>query len=152
MARHMGAGIKAWGISNTLGSKSGGAFARSVRMNPKNPKDQRMTAGFRADQVDEKTARVFYSLGDRHGITSAAERQEIIEKYLGEYAASLASRFRVTFGGIGEQQYITVTELPNPAVADTLMRAAEALVKLGDHHAAAHLLDWAEKDGNGEDW
>lgn len=151
MPRHVGSGIKAWGISNTLKSKSGGGFARSERTT-KDRKITRTTAGFRCDQADEKTVTVVHVLGDKHGFTSVAERVAEIDKYMGEYTAALSARFKVRRGGVGEQQYLTVTEYPNPAVAQTLFDAAERLKELGDSRAASLLLSWSKKATDGEDW
>lgn len=155
MARHLGAvGVKAWGVSNTLASKSGGGFARSARLNPKDRKNQKVSAGFRADQVDEGTVHLFYVLGDRHGMVKAADRLALIEKNLHGYMESLGDRFKVELCGEGEHQYVSVREYPNPAVADTLLKAVERLKKAGGSAASAAVLleSWAEKDTKGEGW
>lgn len=152
VARHQGSGLKAWGISNTLKSKSGGGFARSERINPKDPKNQKVTSGYRADQVDEKTVRLIYVLGDKHGITSAADRVSVIEEHLDSYTKAMAGRFKITRGGTGEHQYLTFQEYPNPVVAETLRAAAANFEERGDHAAATRLLAWAQMDEQGEDW
>lgn len=153
MTRHVGTvGVKAWGVSNTLASKSGGGFTRSARLNPQDRKNRKVSPGFRADQVDEGTVHLFYVLGDRHGIVSAADRLALIEKHLHDYMDALSGRFKVGLCGQGEQQYVSIQEYPNPAVASTLLKAADRLEKLGDHRTAALLTAWAEKDSNSADW
>lgn len=154
MGRHVGDGLKAWGVSNTLKSKTGGSFARSERIDPSNAKNQKVTSGFKTNQVDERTVSLTYVLGDKHGLTSAAERLAEIEKHLDAYTAALSSRFKIRRGGSGEQQYLIITELPNPVVAQTLREAAEKLKRLGGSAAtaAAALNDWAQKAAEGEDW
>lgn len=149
MARHIGAGITGYGISNTLRSLKN---ERSERINPKDRKDKRVTSGFSVKPGGEGEVTVSYVFGSKHGITNAADRVALVEAQLAKYHADLQDRFKVTLAGAGEQQYLVVTDLPDPAVADTLKTAADRLFKLGDKAASEKLLRWARLAEYGEEW
>lgn len=149
MPRQVGSGLKAWGISNTLRSLK---FDRSERINPKDRKDKRMSAGFRADQVDERTVSLKHDLGNKHGITTAKERNARVEEFLGLYQEALKERFVLTKVGEGEFAYLVVRELPNPAVGEALRQAADRFFKMGDAVASDSLRRWADFADQGEEW
>jgi hypothetical protein len=164
MAREYGAGIKAWGISNSLTARGRTrGVLRSAQLDKKNRKDQRVSAGYRATNVDENKVRIEHVLGNNHRLRTADERARVIQDWLDIYEELLQGVYRVTRHGDGEQGYLLVKDPPNPVEVRTLRKASETVKELGLSATAAaraskflevsELLEsWAKAADAGEDW
>lgn len=154
MARHIGAQVKAFGVSNALRAKK---FSRSKGLTKGNKNyrpSYRMSAGFQVAQIDEGSVSVKHFLGNNHGISDTAERAEIVEKALIGYALALEGPYRVEYKGDGEQAYLVVRDPVNPVIGETLRKAAELVSeqRLSGAQAVKQLLGWADLNDKGEDW
>lgn len=147
--RYVGATLQASGISNTLRAMGN---ARSERISPKNRKDTRRTAGFKVFTFAEDAVQVKYDLGNRHGLTTEADRAEEVAKHLDKYKAELVDRFAVTKVGEGTDAYLLIRKYPDKKVGEALRKAAERMDDRGDHGAATRLIAWAQMADKGEDW
>jgi hypothetical protein len=149
MARQQGAGVKAWGISNTLRSNG---CARSERLDPTDRKNQRTGPGFKVTTVSETIVRLEYSLGTNHRIVDAGDREATVSSNLDKYAALLQANFITERSGTGEKAHLLVRERPNPLIAQTLRRAAAILKSAKNSGAAEKLELWASLSDEGLDW
>jgi len=136
-------------ISKSLASKK---LVRSERVDPKNRNNQRVTKGYQVSTLSDGNVRLEHNLGDRHGIVKSAERNEEVLSHLNQYMEALGGRCRLDLVGNDEYAYVLVREMPDPAVSETLRKAADHLFKLGDKKNAANLNRWASLHDAGEDW
>lgn len=129
---------------------------RSEQKDPKNRSDNRRTKGFIVTDLAPHVVRVTHDLGDRHGITSTAERTKEVHYHLAAYKKSLPeSRFVSEVNGDGEYAFLVVKDVPDPAVGVILRRAADCMIdtrSMGSvgKAASAMLREWADLADRGE--
>lgn len=140
----------ATGISKLLAV---GQHQRSDRKDPKNRNDLRRTSGYRVTNMSDGNVRVQHDLGDRHGIVDAAEKAKIVGEFLVKYQGSITHRYDAIVMGSDEYAFLLVKDYPDPAVGETLRKAADALereLKTHGKGTAAILREWADRADKGE--
>jgi hypothetical protein len=155
MARHQGAGLTGYGVSNTLKSQG---LERSERIATRGGKNGKDTSGFKVKLLDtqaermDRVVRVEHFLGTNHGITDAAEREQIVSNALTTYSTILQRSFLVTREGKGEKEHLLVRERPDPVITETLREVAARLSKAGAAKATVALVNgWAaDAEGTGK--